>query len=185
MLSGPRWWAPKGRGPWCSAPLAPPVWPPLLHCSSAELSTAANAICLSLSNTSLTYHTQHMTCDCKWRIAICLHVRLSFHVCGKWHVQLATFSARAVYSSGRFCLAANNAIRCVVPALCGGGGGIWRQQRPLRCFWTAKELVRLIKPAYNGHRPGGRLKLTTSAFLYTNGLQIGMPTVLVTGHTVM
>ena len=30
MLSGPRWWAPKGRGPWCTAPLAPPVWPPLM-----------------------------------------------------------------------------------------------------------------------------------------------------------
>jgi len=31
LLSGPRWWAPKGRGPWCTAPLAPPVWPPLLE----------------------------------------------------------------------------------------------------------------------------------------------------------
>ena len=31
MLSCPRWWAPKGRGPWCTAPLAPPVWPPLTH----------------------------------------------------------------------------------------------------------------------------------------------------------
>jgi len=30
MLSGFRWWAPKSRGPWCTAPLAPPVWPPLL-----------------------------------------------------------------------------------------------------------------------------------------------------------
>jgi len=30
MLSGPRWWAPKGRGPWYTAPLAPPVWPPLV-----------------------------------------------------------------------------------------------------------------------------------------------------------
>ena len=29
LLSGPRWWARKGRGPWCTAPLAPPVWPPL------------------------------------------------------------------------------------------------------------------------------------------------------------
>ena len=29
LLSGPRWWAPKGRGPWCTAQLAPPVWPPL------------------------------------------------------------------------------------------------------------------------------------------------------------
>jgi len=26
LLSGPRWWAPKGRGPWCTAPL---VWLPL------------------------------------------------------------------------------------------------------------------------------------------------------------
>ena len=36
LLSGPRWWAPKGRGPWCTAPLAPPVWPPLCNIIHSE-----------------------------------------------------------------------------------------------------------------------------------------------------
>ena len=59
-------------------------------------------------------------------------------------------------------------------------GPLRRSSSPLRCFESAlsqRVLLNPIKPAYNQSRPGGRLKLTASAF---NRLWTSMPAVLPT-----
>ena len=56
LLSGPRWWAPKCRGPWCTAPLAPPVWPPLTWPGrlyhTAAFATRRRSVSCSVANGS-------------------------------------------------------------------------------------------------------------------------------------
>jgi len=54
MLSGPRWWAPKGRGPWCTAPLAPPVWPPLMSLHLNHKPDSASRVSLKIAELLVT-----------------------------------------------------------------------------------------------------------------------------------
>ena len=76
MLPGPRWWAPKGRGPWCTAPLAPPVWPPLAPALSSKCRQLGNGLAsVRPSPPVCPINGQQQRQPADWLLSTSMHVR--------------------------------------------------------------------------------------------------------------